>query len=111
MLRKLLALPAIGIISSACASAYPNISEIKNPPQLIIEPGVGLVDPNNVVKIELEEKEWKCPGCNENEKYVLSEIQIRTNISDRNALATILGNIKSESNFYPNICEGGARVS
>ena len=31
-------------------------------------------------------------------------------ISDRNALATILGNIKSESNFHSNICEGGARV-
>ena len=31
-------------------------------------------------------------------------------IGDRNALATIMGNIKSESNFHPNICEGGARV-
>ena len=32
-------------------------------------------------------------------------------ISDRNALATIMGNIKQESLFIPNICEGGARVS
>jgi hypothetical protein len=111
MLRKLFALPVIGIISSACASAYPNISEIKNPPPLTIEPVVGLVDHEKVVKIELEEKEWKCPGCNENEKYVLGKIQERTNISDRNALATILGNIKSESNFHANICEGGSRVS
>jgi len=40
----------------------------------------------------------------------LEQIQEKTKISDRNALATILGNIKSESNFHANICEGGARV-
>ena len=53
---------------------------------------------------------WTCPTCTDNEKYVLKELQIRTRITDRNALATILGNIKQESKFYPNICEGGARV-
>ena len=53
---------------------------------------------------------WTCPDCNDNEKYVLKELQAKTRITDRNALATILGNIKSESNFHPNICEGGARV-
>jgi len=31
-------------------------------------------------------------------------------ITDRNALATIMGNIRSESQFHANICEGGARV-
>ena len=56
------------------------------------------------------EATWKCPGCNTNEKYVLEKLQEKTKISDRNALATIMGNIKSESNFHPNICEGGARV-
>lgn len=61
-----------------------------------------------VVKFE---KTWKCPDCTPNEKYVLSELQKHTKISDRNALATILGNIKQESNFVANICEGGARVS
>ena len=55
-------------------------------------------------------KTWKCPNCNPNEQYVLAELQEHTRITDRNALATIMGNIKSESNFYPNICEGGARV-
>ena len=60
----------------------------------------------------MEEKKetWKCPDCNFNEKYVLEKLQEKTKISDRNALATIMGNIKSESNFHPNICEGGARV-
>jgi len=110
MFRKFFALPVIGIISSACASAYPNISEIKNPPALIIEPGVGIVNPDKVLEIAVEKKSWKCPECNDNEKYVLEKLQEKTRISDRNALATIMGNIKSESNFIPDICEGGARV-
>jgi len=56
-------------------------------------------------------KSWLCPGCNENEQYVLEQIQLKTRITDRNALATLMGNIKSESKFIPNICEGGARVA
>ena len=55
-------------------------------------------------------KTWKCPSCSPEEKYVLKKLQEKTKISDRNALATIMGNIKQESKFYPNICEGGARV-
>ena len=53
---------------------------------------------------------WKCPDCTEEEQYVLRKLQESTKIYDRNALATIMGNIKSESNFHPNICEGGSRV-
>ncbi len=60
---------------------------------------------------KLEETKWTCPECTPNEKYVLEQLQKHTKISDRNALATIMGNIKSESNFTPDICEGGARVS
>ena len=52
---------------------------------------------------------WKCPDCSPAEQYVLKELQ-NTKITDRNALATILGNIKQESKFIPNICEG-ARVN
>ena len=54
---------------------------------------------------------WKCEGCTLEEKITLAYIQERTNISDRNALATIMGNIKQESQFKSNICEGGARVN
>ena len=61
-------------------------------------------------KVEIE-KTWKCPDCTPEEQYVLSELQEHTRITDRNALATIMGNIKQESRFIPNICEGGARVS
>lgn len=108
MLKKLLPLALASSIPAACA--YPSISEIKNPPSLTVEPVVGMVNKEAVKPIEVVEKSWKCPGCNTNEKYVLEQIQKKTKISDRNALATIMGNIKSESNFIPNICEGGARV-
>ena len=57
------------------------------------------------------EASWKCEDCSPEEQYVLAELQEHTKISDRNALATIMGNIKQESKFIPNICEGGARVS
>ena len=60
-----------------------------------------------LVKVE---KTWTCPTCNPSEQYVLKRIQELTLIDDPNALATIMGNIKSESNFHSNICEGGARV-
>ena len=102
--------PLLLAISTSGACAYPSFSDIKAPPT-IEEPVVGKINPEKVEQIEVVEKKWKCPDCNENEKYVLKELQEKTKISDRNALATIMGNIKSESNFYPNICEGGARVS
>ena len=53
---------------------------------------------------------WKCPDCTPEEQYVLKQLQEKTKITDRNALATILGNIKQESKFVANVCEGGARV-
>jgi hypothetical protein len=53
---------------------------------------------------------WKCPDCTPEEQYVLEQLQEKTKIKDKNALATILGNIKQESRFIANICEGGARV-
>ena len=71
---------------------------IENPPEII------------EVK-EFKPPSWKCPDCTPEEKYVLEQIQDKTNITDRNALATIMGNIKQESKFVSNVCEGGDRVS
>ena len=51
-----------------------------------------------------------CKGCNENENATLAYFQ-SIGIKDRNALATIMGNIRQESTFVPNICEGGSRTS
>lgn len=43
------------------------------------------------------------------EALVLQALQAR-GIQSTNALATVLGNIKQESRFISNICEGGARI-
>jgi hypothetical protein len=57
-----------------------------------------------------KEKRLICKGCNENENTALEYFQ-EIGIKDRNALATIMGNIRQESTFVPNICEGGSRTS
>lgn len=50
-----------------------------------------------------------CKSCNLNEKIALSTLQ-EHGVTDRNALATVMGNIRQESTFVPNICEGGTRT-
>ena len=103
MLKRLSILSFLTIPIAACA--YPAINEIKNPPPVDVS-----VNKEKAIELEVVEKKWTCPSCNKNEQYVLAQLQERTNISDRNALATIMGNIKSESGFRPNVCEGGAIV-
>ena len=71
---------------------------------------IDIVSKDNSVPIKVEPT-WKCEDCSPAEQYVLSQLQAQTKITDRNALATLMGNIKQESKFIPNICEGGARVS
>ena len=52
---------------------------------------------------------FECVGCTPAEERVTEFLQER-GIHDKNAIATVLGNIKQESNFKYNICEGGAIV-
>jgi hypothetical protein len=94
MLKRFAALFALASLSASCATA--------------IEP-----TKEDVVSIPVEPyiPSWKCPECTPEEKYVLKQLQEHTRITDRNALATIMGNIKQESKFISNICEGGTRVS
>ena len=77
---------------------------------LFKEPNQKIDPPVEIAVQEYKSPSWKCPDCTPEEKYILQELQEKTKISDRNALATILGNIKQESKFIANICEGGARV-
>ena len=58
---------------------------------------------------EPKQKKWVCDNCTENERIVLEFLQDR-GINDKVALSVIMGNIKQESMFNSNICEGGARV-
>jgi len=96
VLKRTLTLISLTLTGSACA--YPSITEINSPPA---------VD----VPVVIQEPTWKCGDCTPEEQYVLAQLQEHTKITDRNALATIMGNIKQESKFISNICEGGARVS
>ena len=60
------------------------------------------VEPAKVYKIT-------CPECKIQEKMALEAFQDQ-GITDRYALAALMGNIQQESRFIPDICEGGARV-
>ena len=96
------------IIGAAGLAAFAAYAPMTAPPKVA---GVDVsVNETKAIPLEVDNKTWTCPTCTPNEKYVLQQLQEKTRISDRNALATIMGNIKSESNFIPNICEGGARV-
>jgi hypothetical protein len=52
----------------------------------------------------------ECPQCTPAQQYVLEQLQVKAEIKDKVALAVIMGNIQQESNFRPNVCEGGAIV-
>jgi hypothetical protein len=51
-----------------------------------------------------------CPDCTPAQQYVLKQLQDSAEVTDKTALAVLLGNIQQESQFTPNICEGGAIV-
>ncbi len=104
MIKQTLTILAVALTSSA--SAYSSIATvdttIKSPEATSTKVEVPTIKYNIT---------WKCDDCTPEEQYVLEELQKMTKITDRNALATIMGNIKQESMFISNICEGGARVS
>ena len=77
-----------------------------------VEEVVEEVSEENVEVVEevVTEPRWTAEGLNQNEAKALKFFQ-DYGITDRMALAVILGNIRQESNFHPNICEGGARIN
>jgi hypothetical protein len=76
--------------------------ETKETPKVTIKETIAPQEP--------KEKRLVCKGCNVNENITLAFFQDH-GVKDKNALATIMGNIKQESMFVPNICEGGFRTS
>ena len=109
MIKTFFGISLIFLAGAACS--YPSMEEIENPPYAIIEEDVSkksVEDFEDVIQLEVQEKFWTCPSCSYNEQYVLKAFQEERNIRDKNSLATLMGNIKSESGFVPNICEGGA---
>ena len=99
----------VGVFAAAACAGSTTLNEELNDVTGQEEVDVSVNEEKALPFQQMVEK-WDCPGCNSNERYVLSKLQDYTKITDRNALSTLMGNIKSESNFHPNICEGGARV-
>ena len=52
---------------------------------------------------------YTCEGCTVQEQMALEAFHAQ-GITDKNAIAALMGNIRQESKFIPDICEGGARI-
>jgi Phage tail lysozyme len=96
--------------SATLPSVFPP-PPVNNPPFAIVkEEPTSKTAIREVAPEKPKETRLICKGCNENENTTLAYFQDR-GIKDRNALATIMGNIRQESTFVPNVCEGGSRTS
>jgi hypothetical protein len=80
------------------------------PPFSVIKEFETKTTTKEVVPKKPKEKRLICKGCNESENATLAFLQ-DYGVKDRNALATILGNIKQESTFRSSVCEGGSITS
>lgn len=102
MFGRIAAFVSVALIGASCATSAVEVeTEVNDVVSIPVEP----------IPVEPYVPTWKCIDCTPEEQYVLKQLQDKTKITDKNALATILGNIKQESKFHSNICEGGARVS
>jgi hypothetical protein len=100
------------VATSAATLPTPSMatSSTVQPFSIVPEGHTQETETKEVVPEKPKVKRLICKGCNHNESLTLEFLQNR-GITDKNALATIMGNIRQESTFTPNICEGGARVS
>jgi hypothetical protein len=100
------------VATSAATLPAPSMattSALQSPFAIVPEGPTQETETKEVVPEKPKVKRLVCKGCNINESRALNFLQDR-GITDKNALATIMGNIRQESTFIPNICEGGARV-
>ena len=112
-------MPLLAAVTTSTASLPFSSYKLQGPPPPVETKPYSIIkefEPEKTAILEVapapkpKEKRLICKGCNEHENAALDYFQDR-GIKDRNALATIMGNIKQESMFVPNICEGGGRVS
>ena len=101
-----LAMPTL-LLASLTGSTSP--SRLEKALNEVAAPEAPVVEVTTPVEEVVAEPEVSCVGCTTNETETL-EYLWDYGIKDKVALATIMGNIKQESKFIPNICEGGSRV-
>lgn len=106
------ALPLLATVTTTTATlpVFPPPPVSGPPPYKIIKEFETKTAIREVAPEKPKESRLICKGCNQHENATLAFFQDR-GIKDRNALATIMGNIRQESTFIPNICEGGSRTS
>lgn len=92
-------------IIALAATVFAGSTQIASAPL----PEVPAPPPVEEEKVEMVTR-YILPGATPTESRVLRALQER-GIEDKAALATVMGNIKQESRFHANICEGGARIS
>ncbi len=103
------------IAVAACSLLAPSMTASERLDQAlqITEEPVTLNNPPSPVSAapvaETPEYSVTCGNCSKEEKLVLNALQDQ-GITDRHALAVIMGNIRQESKFDSIICEGGRRT-
>ena len=103
----------LGAVATSAATLPPPsmaTSSVQAPFAIVPEGPTQETETKEVVPEKPKVKRLVCKGCNTNETKTVEFLQNR-GITDKNAIATIMGNIRQESTFTPNVCEGGARVS
>jgi hypothetical protein len=108
------AFPLLAMVTTSTAT-LPQVfppPPVSGPPpfSIVQEEPTSKTATKEVAPVKSKEKRLICKGCNTNETKTVEFLQNR-GITDKNAIATIMGNIRQESTFTPNVCEGGARVS
>jgi hypothetical protein len=106
------ALPLLASVTTSSATlplVFPPLLSAP-PPFSVIKEFDTTTATKEVAPDKTKEKRLICKGCNENENVALDYFQ-DIGITDKNALATIMGNIRQESTFVPNVCEGGSRTN
>ena len=100
------------VATSAATLPTPSMatSSAVQPFSIVPEAPTQETETKEVVPEKPKVKRLVCKGCNTNETKTVEFLQKR-GITDKHAIATIMGNIRQESTFTPNVCEGGARVS
>jgi hypothetical protein len=102
------ALPLLATVTTTTATLpFANYKMDGPPPPPVVVEKTAI---REVAPEKPKEPRFICKGCSQHENTALNFFQDQ-GIKDRNALATIMGNIKQESGFVPNICEGGSRTS
>lgn len=104
------ALPILASVTTSTAtlpSMFPPPLSAPPPFSIIKEEPTLKTATKEVAPERPKEKRLICKGCSNQEQIALDYFQ-DVGIKDRNALATIMGNIKQESTFVSNICEGGS---